>query len=435
MYQVLAVDTESANTSVIIDERSETFIDYSGKRYRFDIEDDHKIIWASERDGWNHLYMYDPETGQVIRQITRGEWIVRDVIHIDTEKEEILFTASGKEEGDPYYIYYYRVNFDGSGLRKLTGATGNHSASFSPDYKYMIDTWSTLNTPPVTVLRRTLSGEKIMDLEEADISALLDEGWIAPEVFVSKARDGKTDIWGMIIKPTNFDPSKKYPVIEYIYAGPHSSFVPKSFRPYFGHIHPLAELGFIVVQLDGMGTSNRSKAFHDVCWKNLKDAGFPDRILWIKDAAAKYPYMDISGVGIYGTSAGGQSSTGALLFHPGFYTVGVSSCGCHDNRMDKIWWNEQWMGWPVGPEYAESSNVENAHKLKGKLLLINGEMDSNVDPSSTVQVVNALIKANKNFDYLFVPGMNHSSGGKYGERKRKDFFVKHLMGIDPPEWE
>jgi dipeptidyl aminopeptidase/acylaminoacyl peptidase len=196
----------------------------------------------------------------------------------------------------------------------------------------------------------------------------------------------------------------------------------------------VAELGFIVVQIDGMGTSNRSKAFHDVCWKNLQDAGFPDRILWHKAVAAKYPYYDISRVGIYGMSAGGQSALGALLFHPEFYKVAVAASGCHDNRMDKIWWNEQWMGWPLGPEYVAASNVENASRLKGKLLLTVGELDDNVDPASTYQVINALIKAGKTFDFLLVPGMRHSPGGPYGERKHYDFFVHYLLGVEPPDW-
>ncbi|MEA1887989.1 MAG: DPP IV N-terminal domain-containing protein [Bacteroidota bacterium] len=434
VYQVISIDATSGEQTVIINEESDTFIDYSGKRYKYNVNDGEEIIWASERDRWNHLYLYDGQTGKVKNQITRGEWLVRDVEYVDTLKRQIVFTASGKEEGDPYFTYYYTVNFDGSGLRKLTEGYGTHNAYFSPDRKYFVDTWSTVDTPPVSVLRKTATGAEVMELEEADISALVKEGWRAPEVFVAKGRDGETDIWGIIIRPVDFAPSKKYPVIEYIYAGPHSSFVPKSFRPYLGNMHSLAELGFILVQIDGMGTSNRSKEFHDVCWKNIKDAGFPDRILWMKAAAEKYPEMDISRVGIYGTSAGGQNSTGALLFHPEFYKVGVSSCGCHDNRMDKIWWNEQWMGWPVGPEYAESSNVVNAHRLEGKLLLINGEMDNNVDPASTEQVVDALIKANKDFDYLFVPGMRHSSGGDYGEHKRRDFFVKHLLGVDLPEW-
>lgn len=434
VYQIIKIDAATGDQHIIVNEESETFIDYSGKRYRYNINDCKEIIWASERDGWNHLYLYDGETGKIKNQITKGEWVVRDVEYVDTLNRQIVFTASGKEEGDPYFINYYSINFDGSGLRKLTNGYGTHEAYFSPDRKYFVDTWSTVETPPVAVLRKTLTGAKVMKLEEADISQLKEAGWMPPEVLVAKGRDGRTDIWGIIIRPLDFDPSKKYPVIEYIYAGPHSSFVPKSFRPYLGNMHSLAELGFILVQIDGMGTSNRSKAFHDICFKNIKDAGFPDRILWMKAAAEKYPEMDLSRAGIYGTSAGGQNSTGALLFHPEFYKVGVSSCGCHDNRMDKIWWNEQWMGWPVGPEYAESSNVENAHRLEGKLLLINGEMDDNVDPASTVQVVDALIKANKDFDYLFVPGMRHSSGGDYGEHKRRDFFVKHLLGIDPPEW-
>jgi dipeptidyl aminopeptidase/acylaminoacyl peptidase len=272
-----------------------------------------------------------------------------------------------------------------------------------------------------------------MELERADIAALTQAGWKPPEVFTAKGRDGKTDIWGVIYRPTNFDASKKYPVLENIYAGPQASFVPKSFAE-FNPMQATAELGFIVVQIDGMGTSNRSKAFHDVAWKNLKDAGFPDRILWHKGAAAKYAWYDITRVGIYGTSAGGQNSLGALLFHPEFYKAAVSAAGCHDNRMDKIWWNEQWMGWPIGPEYAESSNVDNAYRLEGDVLLVVGEMDHNVDPSSTMQVANQLIKHNKNFELLVVPGMDHGSGGAYGDHKRYDFFVRHLLGANPPAW-
>ncbi|MGH7711178.1 MAG: prolyl oligopeptidase family serine peptidase, partial [Gemmatimonadaceae bacterium] len=239
-------------------------------------------------------------------------------------------------------------------------------------------------------------------------------------------------IWGIIIKPSNFDPSRKYPVIENIYAGPHDSFTPKSFGLQLG-MQTQAELGFIVVQVDGMGTSNRSKAFHDVAWRNLGDAGFPDRILWHRAIAAKYPWYDTSRVGIYGTSAGGQSSMGALLFHPEFYKAAVSAVGCHDNRMDKIWWNEQWMGYPIGEHYSKASNVDNAFRLQGKLLLVVGELDQNVDPASTMQVVNALIKANKTFDLLVIPGAGHGPGGPYGERKRFDFFVHNLLGAEPPD--
>jgi dipeptidyl aminopeptidase/acylaminoacyl peptidase len=435
VYQVIKVDSETGICEVIINETSPTFIDYSGKKYRYDIEETGEIIWASERDGWNHLYLYDSETGAVKQQITKGEWVVREVAFVDDSNRYIVFQAGGIESGDPYFVHFYRINFDGTGLTRLTDGNGTHEASFSLDKKYFVDTWSRVDSPPVSVLRNAEDGSQIMVLEKADISRLLETGIKFPESFAARGRDGITDIWGIIIRPVNFDPAKKYPVIEYIYAGPHSSFVPKSFRASFGEMHQLAEIGFIVVQIDGMGTSNRSKAFHDICWKNLKDAGFPDRILWLKAAAEKYPYMDLDRVGIYGGSAGGQNAAGAVLFHPEFYKVAVAACGCHDNRMDKIWWNEQWMGWPVDEEYAQSSNVENAWRLKGKLLLINGEMDDNVDPASTEQLVNALIKAGKEFEYVFVPGARHiSNGGTYGSRKRRDFFVKNLLGVDPPDW-
>ncbi|MGB8490061.1 MAG: DPP IV N-terminal domain-containing protein, partial [Bacteroidales bacterium] len=434
VYQVIRVDAETGESKIIINETSKTFIDYSGKMYRHDVGEADEIIWSSERDGWNHLYLYDSRTGQVKNQITAGEWVVRDVEYVDEKNRQIVFQASGKEQGDPYFINYYRISFDGSGMVRLTQGEGNHEASFSPGRDFFVDTWSSVDKPPVSVLRRCEDGSQLMVLEKADISELLKTGIRLPEVFSAKGRDGVTDIWGIIIRPRNFDPAKKYPVIEDIYAGPHSSFVPKSFLPVATAMHQLAELGFIVVKIDGMGTSNRSKPFHDVCWKNIADAGFPDRILWMQAAAKKYPGMDIERVGVYGTSAGGQNAAGAVIFHPEFYKVAVASCGCHDNRMDKMWWNEQWMGWPVGEEYARSSNVVNASLLKGKLLLLNGELDNNVDPASTMQLVNALIKANKEFEYVFLPGARHTSGGAYGERKRRDFFVKYLLGLDPPDW-
>ena len=271
--------------------------------------------------------------------------------------------------------------------------------------------------------------------EKADISKLEANGWKAPEVFVAKGRDGKTDMWGIIQRPSNFDPNKKYPVIEYIYSGPGDQYVPKSFTPMNWNMAPLAELGFIVVQLDAMGTSFRSKEFEEVCYKNLKDAGFPDRIAWIKAAAEKYPYMDAENVGIFGASAGGQESLTALLFHGDFYKAAYSSCGCHDNRMDKIWWNEQWMSYPIDSSYIECSNVENAYKLNRPLMIVVGELDDNVDPSSTIQVVNALQKAGKDFELVYLPGERHTMGGSYGEHKRYDFFVKNLLKVTPPSWE
>ncbi|MBX6333031.1 MAG: DPP IV N-terminal domain-containing protein, partial [Gemmatimonadaceae bacterium] len=433
VYRVIEIDAATGKTRAVIDEEMPTFFDYSGKKFRYDIADGKEIIWMSERDGWNHLYLYDGTTGRVKHQITKGEWVVRGVDWVDTTKRQIWFEASGMYPGkDPYFIHYYRINFDGTGLTPLTDADGMHTVRFSPDHAYYVDLWSRVDLPPIMQLRRTRDRAVLMTLEKADASALLATGWRPPEVFTAKGRDGKTDIWGIIIRPTNFDPHTRYPVIENIYAGPQGSFVPKTFSTQAG-MQAQAELGFIVVQIDGMGTSNRSKAFHDVAWKNLADAGFPDRILWHKAVAAKYPYYDITRVGIYGTSAGGQNAMGALLFHPELYKVAVSAAGCHDNRMDKIWWNEQWMGWPVGPQYAASSNVENAYRLQGKVLLVVGEMDTNVDPSSTFQLVNALIKANKRFDLLVIPGAGHGSGGAYGERARFDFFVHNLLGVEPPD--
>lgn len=435
VYQVLEVNGTSGTVRVIIDEKSKTFIDYSGKHFRYDMNKRDEIIWASERDGWNHLYLYDVKTGKVKHQITSGNWVMREVVKVDEKTNTIIFKASGRnDDEDPYNIHYCKINFDGSGLIDLTPEKMEHQATFSADYSYFSDTYSSVQVPPVTVLRRTSDGKVMMELEKADISEVLAKGWIAPEPFVAKGRDGITDIWGNIYRPTNFDPKKSYPIIEYIYAGPHSSFAQKSFRPCSWTFSGLAELGFIIVQLDGMGTSNRGKVFHDVCYKNLKDAGFPDRILWIKAAAKQYAYMDTSRVGLFGGSAGGQSTLAGLLFHPEFYKAGSSSCGCHDNRMDKIWWNEQWMGYPIGPEYAECSNVENASKLQGKLLLIVGELDDNVDPASTMQVANALINAKKDFELVVLPGSNHTLGGSYGEQKRRDFFVKTFLNQATPNW-
>ncbi len=442
VYRVIEVDAQTGKARPLITETSNTFIYYNnlgpgmsaGRKYRHDVNDGKEIIWASERDGWEHLYLYDGVTGQVKNQITKGDWLVRNVDWVDDDKRQIWFDAGGSVPGeDPYFTQFYRVNFDGTGLTRLTEADATHSINFSRDHKYYVDTWQRVDLPPVAQLHRTEDQKMILDLDKGDASALLAAGFKYPEVFVAKGRDGKTDIWGIIIRPTNFDPSKKYPVIENIYAGPQGSFVPKTFIA-VSPDQALADLGFIVVHIDGMGTSNRSKAFHDVAYKNLGDAGFPDRILWHKAVAAKYPYYDISRAGIFGTSAGGQNSLGGVLFHPDFYKVVVTNSGCHDNRMDKLWWNEQWMGWPVGPQYAASSNVDNAYRLQGKALIIVGEMDSNVDPASSLQVVNALVKAHKHFEMLYIPGQNHGVGILNTEHYRDDFFVHNLLGVEPPDW-
>jgi dipeptidyl aminopeptidase/acylaminoacyl peptidase len=339
----------------------------------------------------------------------------------------IWFRAGGIRAGqNPYFVHHCRVNFDGTGLVILTEGDGSHRIDWSPDRRHFIDTWSRVDLANVSELRDA-EGKLICELERAQPDA----DWKPPQRFTAKGRDGATDIYGVIFRPTNFDPAKKYPVIEEIYAGPHDSFVPVAFREWY-KAQEIAEIGFIVVQIDGMGTSNRSKAFHDVCWKNLGDSGFPDRIVWLQAAAEKHGEMDLTRVGIYGGSAGGQSALRALQAHGDFYKVAVADCGCHDNRMDKIWWNEQWMGWPVGPHYAEQSNVTNAAKTQGNLLLFVGELDRNVDPSSTMQVVNALEKANKDFDLIVMTGTGHGSAeNPYGIRRRRDFFVRHLLGVEP----
>lgn len=426
VYQLIDIDANSGEAKIIINEQSPTFIDYYRTTANYLTKTD-ELIWSSERDGWRHLYLINASDGKIKKQLTKGEWVVRDILNIDEKTGTVLFYGNGRNKReDPYNIHYYKMNLDGSNLTDLTPENGNHTAIFSSDYKLFVDKYSLPDVPQKSLLRSASDGSVLMKIETSNISELLKTGWKYPEVFVSKGRDGKTDIWGNIYFPFDYKPGKKYPVIEYIYAGPHDSFVLKDFYA-FTRFSKLLKLGFIVVTIDGMGTNNRSKAFHDVCWRNLKDSGFPDRIKWIKEAAIKHKSMDISnGVGIYGYSAGGQSTLGALLFYGDFYKVGVALCGCHDNRMDKIWWNEQWMGYPIGPWYAESSNVDNAYRLNGKLLLINGELDDNVDPTSTLQVVDALIKADKDFEQLYLPGYTHNLGDDYVTRKIFEFFYKNM---------
>ncbi|WP_435018662.1 DPP IV N-terminal domain-containing protein [Tundrisphaera sp. TA3] len=434
VLRVVAVDAASGEAKALIEEQSPTFVDYSNKTFLQFFDKTDEILWMSERDGWNHLYLIDAKTGAVKNWVTQGAWLVRAVDRVDEEKRQIHFRALGIFHGqDPYQVHFARVNFDGSGLTRLTVGDGDHTVRASPDGRFLVDTYSRVDAAPTVELRKAEDGSLVCELEKADDSALVASGWARPERFVAKGRDETTDIHGVIFRPTNLDPARKYPVIEQIYAGPHGAFVPKSFAP-FHWPQALAELGFVVVQIDGMGTNWRSRAFHDVCAKNLADAGFPDRILWMKAAAKAYPYLDLDRVGIYGGSAGGQNALGAMLFHGDFYKAAAADCGCHDNRMDKIWWNEAWMGWPIGPHYAAQSNVTNAHKLRGALLLTVGEMDNNVDPASTMQVVDALIRANKDFELIVFPGGGHGAGGSpYGNRRMRDFFVRHLLGLAPPD--
>ena len=432
VFRVISVDRRTAAVRAMVEEKSATFIDYSGKSWHQFLDDSGELIWMSERDGWCHLYLYDAASGQVKNQITAGPWVVRRVESVDRQARQIWFFVSGQRAGeDPYHQHLFRVNFDGSGLVRLTEGEGNHRVTFSPGRQWFTDSWSRADQPAVTELRRSSDGKLVLELERGDWSALLAAGWTVPERFAAKGRDGVTDIYGTILRPSHFDPGKSYPVLEEVYAGPQGAFAAKEFTV-SARQHALAELGFIVVQADGMGTNHRGKKFHEVSWKNLADAGFPDRIAWIKAAAAARPWMDLKRVGIYGGSAGGQNAMRALIDHGDFYRAAVADCGCHDNRMDKIWWNEQWMSWPVDGSYALSSNVVHAHRMQGHLLLTVGEMDTNVDPASTMRVVDALVKADKDFDFLVVPGSNHGAGERpYASRRRMDFFVRHLMGVEP----
>jgi dipeptidyl-peptidase 4 len=426
--RVLSIDPATGNVSVLVDEQSPTFIDYAHKQFLHFDDEREELLWMSERSGWNHLYRYNSRTGECLGPVTGGEWVVRGVERVDEDARQLWLTVSGIVDGqDPYYRHLARVNFDGSGFVVLTAGDGDHTWRFSPDRRYFIDTWSRVDLPPESVLRASEDGRLVCELERADWSHLLAAGWQVPERFVAPGRDGQTAIHGVIIRPSRFEAGKKYPVVEQIYAGPQGAFVPKAFDLQASKTE-LAELGFIVVQIDGMGTSHRSKAFHDVCWKNLADSGFPDRVLWIRAAADKYPEFDLQRVGIFGGSAGGQNAMRALLDHHDLYRVAVADCGCHDNRMDKIWWNELWMGWPVDDSYAQSSNIEHAGRLEGKLLLVVGEVDRNVDPASTYETAAALVRADKDFELLIMPGAGHGAAeSPYGRRRRAEFLMRHLQ--------
>ncbi len=427
LYELCAVDAASGAVRTLAKEESDTFI-YYYDLWRHLYPDGKHVLWISERDDWRHLYCIDTRTLKM-RQLTRGEWNVREIHYVAPDGSYILANANGLHAAkgeDPYNKHVIRIDAASGTVTDLTPENANHEVFMSPDFKTFVDNYSRPDLPSTSVLRSSEDGKVLMVIQKADVSRLLGEdGFTMPEVFKAKGRDGVTDIWGTIWRPAKFNPKKKYPVIEYIYAGPHDSHVEKDFMPYIPRFMRLADLGFIVVTIDGMGTDNRSKSFQDVAWRNLKDAGFPDRILWMKAAAAKYKYMDISNVGIFGYSAGGQNTLAALLFHPEFYKVGVALCGCHDNRMDKIWWNEQWMGYPVGPWYSENSNVDNAWRLEGKLFIINGEMDDNVDPASSLQVVSELVKNDKDFEQLYLPGFTHNLSAPWVTRRVFEFFWRN----------
>jgi dipeptidyl-peptidase 4 len=430
--ELYLVDAASGEQRVLVREQSDTYVDPGETFYRF-VKSTGEVLWSSERDGWNHLYLYS-KTGQLENQITRGTWVVREIDHVDEKERRVYFLANGREKNeDPYQAHLYSISLDGKDLRMLSPENADHSVSMSPDGAFFVDSYSRPDLPGKSVLRRSKDGSEVRVLETADASDLLKTGWKFPEPFQGKAADGSTDIYGMIWRPSNFDPSRKYPVIEQVYTGPQGFFVPKTFAGTF-RLQSMAELGFIVVMVDGRGTVGRSRAFHQFSYRNLGGA-FEDHVALIKQMAVRYPYMDVTRVGIYGTSAGGYGAAHAMLVFPDFYKVGVSISGDHDARLDKAWWNEAYQGYPVQDDYVAQSNVTMADHLKGHLLLEHGDIDDNVHPVETMRFVDALMKANKNFEMLIVPNMFHGESGDhalYLVRRRWDYFVQYLLGVTPP---
>lgn len=432
LLRLCRIDVETKAITAVLDETSKTFIDYQAKYGAWLSRDESTLYWMSERSGYNHLYSADPSksAGQDLKPITSGPWNVKSVtgFHRDLNVMDVSIVGYFGSQ-DPYFVHHGVLDLKKSDLTMLTSGDGTHRVQVSPNRKYLVDTWSRVDNAPVSELRDASSGKLILPLEAADTTRRDVLGIPAIERFVAPGRDGTTLIYGNVIRPIGWSRDKKYPVIEQVYAGPQDHYVTKAWTDHMGYMQRLADKGFIVVQIDGMGTNWRGKAFHDICYKNLKDGGFPDRIAWIKALAAKDSSLDITRVGIYGGSAGGQNALAALIWHGDFYKAAVADCGCHDNRMDKTWWNELWMGYPVDDSYRLSSNVEFAHQITGDLLLVVGEVDHNVDPASTMQVVDALIKADKDFDLLVIPGSDHGAAeSPYGRRRRTDFFVNKLIG-------
>ena len=433
-------DPETGKVRDVLEEKVETFFESGNGMVNWHLlAESNEIIWFSERDNWGHLYLYDLTSGRLKHQITKGDWNVLQLLRIDKKNRILYFTGSGKESGDPYFQYFYSVGMDGKNLKKLTPENANHSVNLSPSGNNFVDTYSTHLVPPISVLRNN-EGRKLVTLEKADISRLLDKGWQPPIPFKVKARDGSTDLYGLMYKPTTFDESKHYPILNYLYPGPQSGSVgSRSFRASRSDKQSLAELGFIVIEVDAMGTPGRSKSFHEYYYGNMGDNGIPDQMAAIKQLAGRHPWMDLDRVGIWGHSGGGFASTDAILRYPDFYKVAVSGAGNHDNRNYEDDWGEKWQGLLVtNPDgttnYDNQANQLLAANLKGKLFIAHGTMDSNVPPSNTMLMVDALIAANKDFDLLLLPNRGHGfSSEPYMMRRRWDYFVRFLIGVDPPK--
>jgi dipeptidyl aminopeptidase/acylaminoacyl peptidase len=434
-------DTESGKVRQVLEEKVATYYESGNDahNWRF-LPASNEAIWFSERDNWGQLYLCDLQTGRVKNQITTGEGNVTQVVGVDEKNRLVYFRAVGKEKGrDPYFIHFYRVGLDGSNLTLLTPEDATHVVAPSPSTRYFVDSYSTPDVAPTFVLRDA-SGKLIATLEKADISRLTASGWKPPQPIVVKGRDGVTDLYGLLYKPTNLNPSAKYPIINHIYPGPQTGSVgPRNFLSARGDSQALAELGFVVVEIDGMGTPWRSKKFHDAYFGDMGDNTLPDQVAGMKELGAKYPWIDLDRVGVWGHSGGGYATAGAMFRYPDFFKVGISESGNHDNRNYEDDWAEKWQGLlekkPGGASNYDSQANQNLVKnLKGKLLLTHGTMDDNVPSSNTLLLVDELMKANKDFDLLLLPNRRHGYASEpYMIRRRWDYFVRNLLGAEPPQ--
>lgn len=397
-----------------------------------------EVLWYWHRPEWGHLYLYDLATGRLKNQITGGEWSVLQVLRVDEKERVIYFLGAGREPGDPYFRHFYRVKFDGTGLKPLAPEDADHQISVSPSGRFFVDAYSRPEVPPLSMLRDA-QGKDVLTLEKADISRLVATGWKPPMPVTVKARDGKTDLYGLLFRPTNFDSTTKYPIINRIYPGPQTGSVgSRSFAAARGDAQSIAELGFVVVSIDAMGTPMRSRSFHAAYYGNMGDNGLPDQVTGMKQLGTRYSWIDLDRAGIYGHSGGGYATAAAMFQYPDFFKVGVSQAGNHDNREYEDDWAEKWQGLLVrNPDgttnYDNQANQLQAKNLKGKLLIAHGTMDSNVPPYNTLLVVDELIKANKDFDLLMLPNRTHGFGNEpYMVRRRWDYFVRNLLGAEPP---
>jgi dipeptidyl-peptidase-4 len=435
---VREADPETGDVRTVLEERVPTFFE-SGGNWRF-LPKTNELLWFSERDNWGHLYLYDMATGALKNRITTGDGLVASIVRIDEKARVIYFTGLGWEKGgDPYFRHLYKVGFDGRALTLLTPEDADHSVTFSPSGRYFVDSFSKPDVPPAAVLRNA-AGKLLAKLEQADVSPLLAAGWQPPLPFSAKGRDGTTDVYGLLFRPTRFDPARKYPIVNNIYPGPQSGSVgSRSFTPARGDTQALAELGFVVVQIDGMGTPNRSRSFHETYYGNMGDNTLPDQVAAMRELAGRYPWIDIDRAGIYGHSGGGYAACDAMFRYPDFFKVGISEAGNHDNRGYEDDWGEKWQGLLTknadgASNYDDQANQNHAGNLKGKLLLAHGTTDGNVPPYLTLLVVDELIKANKDFDLLLLPNRGHGFGNEpYMVRRRWDYFVRNLLGAEPPK--